>query len=210
MSVYEINDICEYNRENAEAFIQKILKISYKEWFEELSSNYVPRIIQVSEIPQFSNFYIGTVEVVSLLRRLGDYGPTFNKIGNDLLGRGRNKIAYLKYGENHAKLAEQLGLVKTEKDGRVIKVFLSEVGKIFDGLDGEEKTEYLNKVILLMPIIYNITFSSRKIVIKEELMKYLSTSTAIRRGSNVKALMKRVVETYEGFVDVEKYVNLRG
>ena len=61
-----------------------------------------------------------------------------------------------------------------------------------------------------MPIIYNITFSRQKIVIKEELMKYLSTSTAIRRGSNVKALMKRVVETYEGLVDVEKYVNLRG
>ena len=135
MESYEIVDIQKYNENQAKGFVELVTTISRDEWFDILAKAHSEKTVYAADIPQFSNFDVGTIQVVSLIRQLGDYGPTYEKIGRDLLGKGRNKVAYLKYGENHSKLAEQCGLLKVILEGRKKTVFLTEVGKCFDALD---------------------------------------------------------------------------
>ncbi|HZJ76488.1 MAG TPA: hypothetical protein VFC70_02155, partial [Oscillospiraceae bacterium] len=67
--------------------------------------------IMTDNIPQYSSYTDGTKKLINILRMAGDNGPSFKEIGIYLLGGGRSDVAYIKYGENHAKLAREYGLV---------------------------------------------------------------------------------------------------
>lgn len=209
MFSYDAENIRKYTVEEASKYVSHLMEMSYDEWFKYLFDNYGCVEVTSITIPQFSNFEDGTTRVVSILRKLGDYGPEYEKIGRYLLEKGKKSHAYFKYGENHAKFSEQLGLLRTKKKGRKYNVFLSEVGKIFDGLSENEKEEFINKQILTIPIIHRLTYSNVEINIMDELKKYLSESTSKRRHSNVKKIMDRVRSAYGTETRIDQYPNLK-
>ena len=209
MFSYDADEIRKFTMNKALEYVNYLMDMSYDEWFLHLKDNYGDVELTTITIPQFSNFEDGTVRVVSILRKLGDYGPEYEKIGRYLLENGKKSHAYFKYGENHAKFAEQLGLLRTTKNGRKYNVFLSEVGKIFDGMSDEQKDEFINKQVLIIPIIHNLVYSEKEIRILDELKIYLSDSTSKRRHSNVKKIMDRIRITYGSVERIEEYPNLK-
>jgi hypothetical protein len=197
--ITEITSYCvgllEYDA--ARSYIDSVMLKTYAEWYATLEqARRMQALITSANIPQFSDFNDGIINVITIIRQMGDFGPGYEQIGKYLLGKGKKPIAYLKYGENHAKLAQQLGLLKTKKEGRHVTIYLSEVGKIYEALPEDEKMKYIKKQVLKIPIIHELTFNKKDINIFEELSLYLAESTARRRTSNVKKIMELVEDTY--------------
>jgi len=149
--------------------------------------------INSANIPQFSSFANGTISLIEKLRMAGNYGPTFSDLGEQLLGPGKKKGAYIKYGENHAKLAQLYDLVYITKNG-VSRVYLTSFGRIIEKLDITEQKELLIKLSFKIPIIQKCKKDDIQDAYKvEELLKeYLSETTALRRKSNVLNILKNI------------------
>lgn len=185
------------NQVDASKYLDFVFSVNYKQWYEGCMGleSYEVNILPAN-IPQFSSFEDGVYNVVTIIRQMGDFGPGYEKVGRYLLEKGKKPLAYFKYGENHSKVAQQLGLLKTKKEGKQTQVFLSEVGKIYESLDEVKRREYVNKHILKIPIIHKLVSKRNGIDIYEELKIYLSESTAKRRTSNVRKIMKIVNAVY--------------
>lgn len=194
----DADDVAQLDQENAIKYLEFVFSVNYKEWYEECMGleSYKLKILPAN-IPQFSCFEDGAFKVITIIRQMGDFGPGYEKVGRYLLEKGKNPLAYFKYGENHSKLAMQLGLLKTKKEGSHTQVFLSEVGKLYERTEEEKKQEYVNKHVLKIPIVNDLVSKKDEISIYEELKNYLSDSTAKRRTSNVKKIMNIVNVVYD-------------
>lgn len=145
-----------------------------------------------ANIPQFSNFRDGTFRCVDILSKAGDWGPSFLELGKYLAEQRKKNVAYIKYGENHAKLANLLDLVYIN-DKTPRQIFLTCLGKTFLGLTAMDQELLLKRLILRLPIIKEITCSNQ-MDIKDILGEYLSKTTAVRRTSNIKTLLDFALE----------------
>ena len=146
-------------------------------------------------IPQYSSFMNGTSEMLKYLRMSGDYGPSFIEIGEHYLESGHKATAYIKYGENHAKLAELLGIVVIKKSDKK-RVFLSDIGREIEKLDSEKQEECYIKLAFRIPIVQEairLNISSAK-ELEVHLNTYLSPVTAVRRRKNTWSLIEKVRE----------------
>lgn len=144
-------------------------------------------------IPQFSSFDHGAYDVLKILWEDGDSGMTFLELGKKLEGPGKEKGAYLKYGENHAKLAELLDFVVID-NSRARQVFLTKLGKSFYNSDIRKQEEYIKRQIIRMDVIRDILNqkSQKAFNIEEYLRQFLSKTTAHRRAPNVRTLLKKI------------------
>lgn len=147
-----------------------------------------------SAVPQFSNFENGAYKLPKLLNEHNNSGYSFLEIGKFLLPAGKKDGAYTKYGENHSKLAEILGLVHITNSSRSRLVYVSDLGLKFLELSDTNKKFFLKYQIYNIPLIkylFNICFNN--IIDIEEFILDISTlsqSTAKRRSSNIKGLIK--------------------
>ena len=152
-------------------------------------------IITTDNIPQYSSYFDGTKEIINILRMAGDIGPSFKEVGVYLLGKGKSNAAYSKYGENHAKLAREYGLVYFFHSSSY-KVYLTKLGKMVEQLDNTMQDDILIKLSLRIPIIQycfnNSIFIPKHI--EKVLNNYLSKSTAKRRKNNVFTIINMVNE----------------
>lgn len=119
-----------------------------------------------------------------------------------MLNKNASEGAQIKYGENHLKMAIQMGLV-TEKPYKV-----SELGKEYLALPEEERNKIKPKLYMRVPLIQKLLLESKeeKIDAMEEMRTYLSEKTAIRRRSNIKTLLSEIskiasVETQKQIMD---------
>lgn len=156
-------------------------------------------VIEPKNIPQYSSYEHGTIDMIDFLRKSGDYGPTFLEVGKHFLGVGRKSGAYVKYGENHSKLASLLGLVVIKKEIRQMRVYLSELGRALEKKDLEMQKDIIVKLAIQIPIIQ---FSIKKgyedsYELLDCLEQYLSSKTAERRRNNTWFLYKSLKEATE-------------
>lgn len=144
-------------------------------------------------IPQFSNYENGTLNILKRLRMAGDFGPTFAELGEQFLESGKKESAYKKYGENHAKIAQLLGLVVIVRKSHS-RVYLSQLGKVVESYTIEEQVRIIHRLIFRIPVIKFLIrehkYSSDEVY--ETLSMFLSPSTAMRRKSNVERLLKEI------------------
>ncbi len=147
-------------------------------------------IIEKKTIPQYSSYANGTFDMLKYLRMSGDYGPTFAEIGEHFLERGHKSTAYIKYGENHAKLAALLGVVEIRKNGKN-HVFLTDLGKTVEKLELSKQKECFIKLSARIPIVQEAIKQgiSSANELEVYLKKYLSPITAIRRRRNTWVLI---------------------
>ena len=152
-----------------------------------------PNTVSKYNIPQYSCYPNGTYEMLRYLRMSGDYGPSFVEIGEHFLESGHKQTAYLKYGENHAKLAELLGIVEIKKIERK-RVFMSDIGKIIEKLDVKKQNDCFIKLAARIPIIQEaikLGITNQK-DLEEHLSRYLSQTTATRRRKNTWMLIEKL------------------
>lgn len=136
-------------------------------------------------IPQYSSFDDGSIRLIEYLRMAGDFGPSFVEVGQHFLDIGHSEVAYTKYGENHSKLGELLGLVEIIKKDRK-RVFLTDLGREVEKLDKEKQRVCLAKLSARIPIVQEAMKKDICDIDKlEQLLNiYLSAATALRRRRN--------------------------
>ena len=144
---------------------------------------------------KLSDFKNGVYKLPILLKD-NNIGYTFTEIGKILLDPGKKNGAYCKYGENHSKLAESLGLVYITSKPK--DVYLSDLGIKFINLSQDDKKLFLKYQIYNMPLvkyIFNTCFI-KNIDIVDFIIEVsgLSLSTAKRRSSNVKSLIRILLD----------------
>jgi len=147
--------------------------------------------ISAKNIPQFSNYENGTINILQRLRMAGDFGPTFVELGEQFSEPGKKEAAYKKYGENHAKIAELLGLVKIIRESNS-RVYLTQLGKVVESYTIDEQERIIERLILRIPIIKYLIKEQKSCSeeVTEALSLFLAESTAKRRKSNVERLLK--------------------
>ena len=144
--------------------------------------------IESGDIFQFSDLDDGTTVFCEKMSRTDNPGMKFIDIGRLLLddGKDRKDGALVKYGENHAKTAEMLGL-----SFELCKTYyLSGIGYIYVELSKEQQDRFLTRLVLrnkLITRLYQATKNGN--VNMREFMYMLSDSTYVRRKSNVKKII---------------------
>ena len=179
---------------DADELIDALLASSRENICSLISETKQKDIITYS-IPQYSSFEHGTTHMIKYLRMAGDYGPSFLEIGQHYIESGSDKRAYVKYGENHAKLAEVLGVVEIRKEN-VRRAYLSELGKALEKRSIEEQKECFVKLAGSVPMVqYVIKQGIANSAILEKAMRlYLSESTAKRRRKNTWDMVQKLRE----------------
>ena len=87
-----------------------------------------------------------------------------------------------KYGENHVKTAESLGLTLSYNR----KYFLSAIGYIFPSLSKYQQDQLISRTVLRNSLVYNVlhkVLNGQTVSIIDEI-SFLSESTAKRRKNN--------------------------
>ena len=96
-----------------------------------------------------------------------------------------NAVADKKYGENHAKLAVLLDLVRIDKAQISHKVEMSEFGKVYCTLSLKEKEQLARKLRYRIPIVQKYYLGGEDENVLEVELSILSLTTKNRRRSNV-------------------------
>lgn len=179
-----------------------------KEYVVELSSIpvkdyliYIENFSKVSslsskDIFQFSNLEDATKNLCKLVKQKKDPGLKHIAVGRILLndGKNRNDGAYTKYGENHAKFAEDLGLMYSLES----VFFLSCLGYVLDELEEDLYKKLLTRLVLRLRLVQKLYLDSLKGVVDlRDSLSVLSESTFVRRSSNVKTILKFLINSEE-------------
>lgn len=152
-----------------------------------LQRGFVPFEIASKNIPQFSKLDECFKKVPFLLVNCGIAGVTFKNLGYMLRQDRRSSVADQKYGENHGKLAAELGFCCL--DGKK-HLFPTILGYCFSKLDEEVQEKLIAPIVLYIPLIQNCFLSGN---IEEQLevsLSILSPSTQKRRLPNVRKLIE--------------------
>ena len=149
--------------------------------------------IDKKDIPQFSDLRRAFFNVPYILMNCGINGVGYAQMGYILRERQRSEVADKKYGENHIKTAEQLGLCYVEG----YKSYLTDLGKISVSLSEKEKELLLPKLCLYIPFIQNYFLSCQDDIFLNKQFSILSPSTIGRRRPNVNTLIRIINKAIE-------------
>lgn len=190
-----VDELCPDPEEKHSAMVNLCLSIfdelkSYtvQEIIDIIKENFVEHPISSADITQFSDFddAVYNAPYLTIASRESDIG--FIQMGYMLLKSPKKDEAYIKYGENHAKTAAQIGLCYVQRG----KINPSYLGVSFFSLYKEEQKELMPKLLLYIPLIQNFYALNRDTERLQSYFSLLSESTQARRRSNVKTLINCV------------------
>lgn len=197
-----------YNKSYENEINQKMLYYNY-DFPEESVANYIQQIIAIpinilverdikadfaeavmaKDVFQFSSLEDGTDGICRKLKDIANPGVTAIQAGKLLLsdGKKRTDIAYIKYGENHLKTAESLGLLFELTH----TYFLSCMGTVYLNIDNDKKQRLITRLLMRNKLIARLIKASYCAPVNARQFLYmLSDSTYIRRRSNIKTIFR--------------------
>lgn len=157
----------------------------HKDEIEEITTGSLPQFSELSDADRVPDIVLSNPNCKYKL-----IGYFFNKEAADYSNQ--------KYGENHYKLAAQIGLCeyadKHALDG-ITKV--SFLGMLFKDLPEETRDAIRPKLCLQVPFIQHILIEARngKVNAMEELESMLTHATAVRRRSSIQQMMRAIEST---------------
>ncbi len=166
-----------------------LIAISITDLLQLIDCDFKPYTITAADIPQFSSIE-DCVRVPHLIMASQLEDITYGQMGYLLRTEPRTEIADLKYGENHAKVAAQMGLCVISKH----KIYPSCLGVEFDKLSSDNKKNLLPKLALFIPFIQNVFVGQMTSEDVEQSLAILSETTRKRRLPNVWTLINLVNE----------------
>ena len=158
--------------------------------------------IDVSTVPQFSDFNDSTIHLIDVLKN----GPqTYEELGLKLFDGKNNSVSSTKYGENHAKLGTLLDLAMIREQqctsGTKTIVMLSPIGDYISTLEHKIQQSVITKLCYRIEIIQQLiihTKNSKCVKMIDLLSKSgAKASTIARRSPNVKKIVERLISTDE-------------
>lgn len=143
-------------------------------------------------IIQYSNLEHALVDVVRVLK-FNNNSLTFTELGKIIIN-AKEEGACKKYGENHAKLASELSMVKLERKSATI-VSNTSFGDFSVGLSDKDRNELVKRLALRNKFIQKLIYLAKKGLVNymDVAMETLSESTAIRRKSNVRQIVNLIL-----------------
>jgi hypothetical protein len=181
--------VCNINVGDNVAELINYLKACKIEDILEIIKNDRDNLLELhsSNIPQFSNIEEVDKAVQIVFDAVEDIN--YQYIGY-MLNKNANPSAQTKYGENHLKLAIQMGLVSSKP------YQITSFGKRYLLLSDKERNKVRSELFLRVPIIQKLLILSEDQIIDgtEMLKTVLSEKTAIRRRSNLKTLIGIIKE----------------
>ena len=190
-----LKDHCAEYANDAIIYIRSIVNIPLEAFVEYIES-IKPQPIYSADVFQFSAFENATTNLCSKINCCENAGLNFLEIGKLLLNDGvmRKDMAFRKYGENHIKMAEVLGLAfKYERT-----YYLSPIGCVYEKLSEAEKDKLIIRLILRSKLISQLFSSALKGAVDMKVFLYdLAESTYERRKSNIKYVIELLKESEE-------------
>lgn len=191
------------NETSCEYFINNLLSIEIDTILAIIDMNNIEKC-NPRHIPQYSNLKSALLYEMDYLN---SNGPTpLDVIGANLPAQlTKTHGAQNKYGENHSKLLEALGLVSIQ--GNIVE--LTTIGRVYHKLSCTEKKLFVQRAIFKIPIIKNIMIKSKyeRVYVYDELILFLSDSTAYRRLGNVYNLIQLLYNCQPMGAELKKRLN---
>lgn len=190
--------------EEVEDYVQQIISVPIEQFVQRDIDIETMEAITPKDVFQFSTLEAGTDQVCFVLNNAGNPGVTFIEAGKLLLddGKLRKDTAYIKYGENHLKTAEALGLLYE----LTRTYFVSCIGVVYLQLNEEDRKNLLTRLFLRNKFIARlIKASATARVDARQFLYMLSDATYVRRKSNIKCILRYLLESTE--YDFSKVAN---
>lgn len=178
-------------------YIYSIINIPIEYFVTYINDNCDCEAIMAADVFQFSSINDATHNICSIIKSIGNPGLKFKKIGDLLLNDEKNRtdIALNKYGENHIKTAELLGLA-FKNDQKYY--YLSGLGLLYSDMTTDVQEKLLTRLVLRNKLIIQILILAQNGNLNLEAFLYdLSKSTYVRRKSNVKKIINILEKSNE-------------
>ena len=191
--------------EEVKGYVLKINSIEISDILTYITSNQEDVLISPRDIFQFSSINDATETICRKVKEANNEGYKFLELGKMLLDDGiiRKDGAYTKYGENHVKTAEMLGLMYELSH----VYFLSCLGCIYNELDEENKNKLLVRLVLRNKFVGRLYRASLNGTIDLRNFLYmLSDTTYARRKSNIKSIINILKNCKE--YDFSEFINM--
>lgn len=176
-------------------FILTVTNLPLIYFLNYMREHYNVHFLEPKDVIQFSNLNDCTTNICTKIKMNGDTGFNALEIGRMLEDDGveRKSGALVKYGENHAKTATELGLLQCLNN----KFFLSCFGYVFNELDEENQINFLIRLILRNKLVWRLIYKAITNGSSNYYSEtgFLSESTQLRRKSNVKQLLNFLHKT---------------
>lgn len=179
-----------------EDYVRQILRVPIERFVQRDIEIETVDAIKPKDVFQFSTLEAGTDHVCRALYDSGNPGVTFIQAGKLLLddGNQRSDVAYIKYGENHLKTAEALGLLFE----LTRTYFVSCIGIVYLKLNDEDKRKLIVRLFLRNKFIARLVKATAIANVDARQFLYmLSDATYIRRKSNIKCILRYLQESTE-------------
>ena len=186
----------DFPTEEAENYVRQILCVPVEQFIQRDITMETTEAITPKDVFQFSTLEAGTDHICKVLNEAGNPGVTFIQAGKLLLDDGsqRKDMAYIKYGENHLKTAEALGLLYELTH----TYFVSCVGMIYLNLNEEDRKKLNVRLFLRNKFIARLIKATASANVDARQFLYmLSDATYIRRKSNIKCILRYLQESTE-------------
>lgn len=171
------------NSSEITAYIEELIALPFDAFLDYIKNTTELPFVLSSDVPQFSSISAAIDRICSRLSQLPLVGFSFEEIGKILQpGRTDDVLANKKYGENHIKTAESLGLAFSNNR----KYYLSAIGYAFPSLTRYQKDQLISRLALRNSLVYNVIFkvlNGQDVTITDEI-SFLSESTVKRRKNN--------------------------
>lgn len=186
----------DFPTEEVENYVRQILCVPVEQFIQWDITMETAEAITPKDVFQFSTLEAGTDHICHVLNEAENPGVTFIQAGKLLLDDGtqRKDMAYIKYGENHLKTAEALGLLYE----LTRTYFVSCVGMIYLKLNEEDRKKLNVRLFLRNKFIARlIKATATANVDARQFLYMLSDTTYIRRKSNIKCILRYLLESTE-------------
>ena len=189
-------------------YAQEILETPIAIYMQYISQVGKRQPILAADVFQFSDFNDATINLCNGIRSINNPGIGFRDVAMLLLQDGvvRKEGALNKYGENHIKTAELLGLAFKDEHKTY---YLSAIGCVFSELSEEDQKKLLVRLLLRNKLISQLFIASYDGVFDLEAFLYdLSRSTYLRRRTNINCVIKFLNQSKEfDFAQITKNIN---
>lgn len=183
--------------EQAVNYLCALADIPLSEFVDYIVKNCKREPIMAADVFQFSDIKDATINICNVICAKENTGMCFQDIGQLLLGDGtqRSQTAFNKYGENHIKTAEVLGLAfKTGKR----QYYVSSTGIAFCKLPEETREKIIVRLVLRNKLFVQLLLVASNGPFELDAFLYdLSGSTYLRRRTNIKYVINLLLASPE-------------
>lgn len=177
-------------RDETLKYIDEIVSVPISMFMEYISNFCKRQPIVAADVFQFSDFDDATTHICSQINTANNPGVKFKEVGKLLLDDGikRNDVALSKYGENHIKTAEALGLAFKDS---AKNYYLTSTGSAFSQLSEKNREKLLTRLIVRNKLITQLFVAALNGPFDLEPFLYdLSKSTYLRRRTNINRVLE--------------------